>query len=110
MGILTMRHIIQGLEAEFPQESSVVEVEAGLTVLLNHLLSPETRELSNRPVREVMGPVKITINADDALAKALAIMLTEHVGMMPVMHEENLVGMVRLSDIFQVITQAFLKG
>jgi len=110
MGILTMRNIIKGLESKFLQGSTVAEVETALTGLLDQLLTPETKELSNRPVSEVMGPVKITVNADDPLAKALAIILMEHVGMMPVMQEDNVVGMVRLSDIFQVISQAFLKA
>jgi CBS domain-containing protein len=109
MGIITLRDIIKGLEPKFLQESTVAKVETALTVLLEQLFTPEIKELSNRPVSEVMGPVEFTVDADDPLARALAIMLMEHVGMMPVIQEDKVVGMIRLSDIFRVITQAVLE-
>jgi CBS domain-containing protein len=109
MGIITLRDIIKGLEPKFLQESTVAKVEAALTVLLEQLFAPEIKELANRPVSEVMGPVEFTVAADDPLTRALAIMLMEHVGMMPVIQEDTVVGMIRLSDIFRVISQAVLE-
>ena len=56
-----------------------------------------------------MGPIKVTVQAYDSLVKALFLMVKENVGMMPVMDDHRVVGMVRLTDLFLEISQAIME-
>ena len=108
MGILTLRDIIKGLEPKFLQESALVKMDPSLTVLLGDLFGPKIKEQAQRPVSEVMTPIKVTVNAQDPVAKALFLMIKENVGMMPVMQDNKVAGMVRLSDLFNEISKLVL--
>jgi len=108
MGILTLRDIIKGLEPKFLQESVLIKADPSLTVLLGEVFGPKMKEQAQKPVSEVMSPIKVTVNADDPISKALALMIRENVGMMPVMQDNRVAGMIRLSDLFGVISQAVL--
>jgi CBS domain-containing protein len=57
-----------------------------------------------------MGPIKVAVNADDSLAKALFLMVKEGVGMMPVLDQQRVAGMVRLTDLFLEISKFLLSG
>ncbi len=108
MGILTLRDIIKGLEPKFLQESTLVKMDPSLTVMMGDLFGPKMKEESQKPVSEVMSPIKVTINAQDPIAKALFLMIKENVGLMPVMQDNKVVGMIRLSDLFGEISKIVL--
>jgi len=108
MGILTLRDIITGLEPKFLQETSFVKMDPNLTVLLGDLLGPNLRTASQRPVSEVMSPIKATVDAGAPIAKALYLMIKENVGLMPVILADKVAGMIRLSDLFNEIAKVVL--
>jgi predicted transcriptional regulator len=108
MGILTLRDIIKGLEPKFLQEEGLVKMDPSLTVLIGDLFGPKIKEQAQKQVSEVMSPIKVTVNAEDSIAKALAQMIKENVGMMPVMQDNKVAGMVRLSELFQEISKIIL--
>lgn len=113
MGMLTLRDIIKGLEPRFLKESAVMEgvkvaTDPSLSILMGELFGPGLKEASKRPVSEVMSPVKVTINADDSVAKAIFVMIKENVGLMPVMQDNKVAGMIRLSDLFTEISDLVL--
>jgi CBS domain-containing protein len=108
MGMLTLRDIIKGLEPRFLKDSGLIKADPSLTVLMGELFGPGLKEASQKPVSEVMSPIKVTARADDAIAKALALMILENVGMMPVMQDNKVAGMVRLSELFQEISKIVL--
>jgi CBS domain-containing protein len=111
MGILTLRDIIKGLEPRFMKESKVVEGVKSLRPqpsIIWGSLRLEAQGASQRPVSEVMSPLKVTVSADASLAKAIFLMIKENVGMMPVMHDNKVMGMVRLSDLFKEISNLVL--
>ncbi|MBU4231578.1 MAG: CBS domain-containing protein, partial [Proteobacteria bacterium] len=70
---------------------------------------PKVKEASQTAVSEVMSPIKATVEAGDTLAKALFLMVKEDVSRMPVMAEERVVGIIRLSDLFQEISGFVLR-
>ena len=109
VGILTLRDIIKGLEPRFMHETTLVKADPNLTVLMGDLLGPGMREASQKPVSEVMSPVKVTIQGNDPLAKAIFMMIQENVGMMPVVQDGKVTGMVRLSDLFKEISDMVLR-
>jgi CBS domain-containing protein len=108
MGILTLRDIIRGLEPRFLQETGLIKMDPSLTVLMGDLFGPGLKEASQKPVSEVMSPIKVTVQGSDPLAKAIFLMIKENVGMMPVIHDSKVAGMVRLSDLFKEISNMVL--
>ena len=108
MGMLTLRDIIKGLEPRFLQETGLIKMDPSLTVLVGDLFGPGLKEASQKPVSEVMSPIKVTIQGSDPIAKALFLMIKENVGMMPVIQDNKVVGMIRLSDLFKEISEMVL--
>src|SRR5512141_1712469 len=80
MGILTLRDIIKGLEPRFLHETALIKADPSLTVLMGDLFGPGLKEASQKPVSEVMSPIKVTIQGNDPIAKAVAVMIQEGVG------------------------------
>lgn len=108
MGMLTLRDIIKGLEPRFMHETALVKADPNLTVLMGDLFGPGMREASQKPVSEVMSPIKATIQGDDPIAKAVFVMIQENVGAMPVIQDSKVAGMIRLSDLFTEISKLVL--
>jgi CBS domain-containing protein len=108
LGILTLRDIIKGLEPNFLKETSLVKMDPSLTVLMGDLLGPQMKENSQRPVSEVMSPIQVTVDGDAPIAKALYLMIKENVGLMPVIQDSKVTGMVRLSELFGEIAKVVL--
>lgn len=113
LGMLTLRDIVRGLEPSFLKERTIwegvkVAGDVNLSLLTKELFGPGLREASKRPVSEVMTPIKVTVAAGDSLAKALALMIKEQVGLIPVLENQKVVGIVRLTDLFQEISRIIL--
>jgi CBS domain-containing protein len=108
MGMLTLRDIIKGLEPRFLHETNLVKMDPNLTIILGDLFGPGLREASQKPVSEVMSPIKVTTNGEDDIAKALFLMIKEDVGLMPVVQDQRVAGMIRLSDLFKEISDMVL--
>jgi CBS domain-containing protein len=108
MGILTLRDIIKGLEPRFLHETALVKADPSLTVLLGELFGPGLKEASQKPVSEVMSPIKVTVQGTDPIAKAIFLMIKEDVGMMPVLMDNKVAGMIRLSELFKEISDLVL--
>ncbi len=56
-----------------------------------------------------MSPVKATIQADASPIQALTTIIKENVGTMPVLEDDQVVGMVRLTELFLEISQEILE-
>ena len=90
------------LPADFDLDSAVSDLEADLS-------GPGVKEAAQTAVSEVMNPIEVTVDTGDSLAKALFLMIKEDLGRMPVMEEHRVVGIVRLSDLFQEIADFVLS-
>jgi|UniRef100_A0A7C5AKT8 CBS domain-containing protein len=113
MGMLTLRDIVKGLEPQFLKGTRLAEglqvaSHPELSLLIKDCFGPGLKEASQRPVSEAMRPIRATVNAGDSLVKAMAQMIREDVGLMPVMEDQKVVGIVRLSDLFQEISRIVL--
>jgi CBS domain-containing protein len=108
LGILTLRDIIRGLEPRFLKETDLIKADPSLTVLMGDLFGPGMKERSQKPVSEVMSPIKVTVNGDAPIVKALFLMIKENVGLMPVMMDSKVAGMIRLTDLFTEISKLVL--
>lgn len=114
LGILTLQDVIHGLTPKSLQGTigklrAAFDLDSAISGLEADLSGPGVKEASETAVSEVMSPIKVTVKVGDSLAKALLLMLKEEVGRIPVMQEERVVGMIRLSDIFQEISDFVLS-
>jgi CBS domain-containing protein len=57
-----------------------------------------------RPVKELVIPFKGSVQEDDSILKALDIMMDNDVSLVPVMKDDELQGLVKLSDIFNTVS------
>ena len=108
MGMLTLRDIIKGLEPKFAKDAGMIKADPTLAVLMGDMFGPGMKEASQKAVSEVMSPIKVTVNGDDPITKALFLMIQENVGMMPVLLDKKVVGMVRMSELFKEISDVVL--
>ena len=108
MGLLTLRDIIKGLEPKFAKDAGLVKADPSLAVLMGDMFGPGMKEASQKPVSEVMSPIKVTVNGEDPITKALFLMIQENVGMMPVLLDKKVGGMVRMSELFKEISTVVL--
>jgi CBS domain-containing protein len=108
MGMLTLRDIIKGLEPRFLKETSLVKMDPSLAILMGDLLGPKMKEQSHRPVSEVMSPILVTAEARAPIGKALYLMVKENVGLMPVIQDDKVAGIIRLSDLFNEVAAVVL--
>jgi len=108
MGMLTLRDIIRGLEPKFTKDTGLIKADPSLAVLMGDMFGPNMKEQSQKAVSEVMSPIKVTVNGDDPITKALFLMIQENVGMMPVLLDKKVVGIVRMNELFKEISEVVL--
>jgi signal-transduction protein with cAMP-binding, CBS, and nucleotidyltransferase domain len=75
---------------------------------MGDLFGPGLKEQSQKPVSEVMSPIKVSVEGTAPIAKALFLMIKENVGLMPVVQDNKVAGMIRLSDLFNEVSQLVL--
>ena len=104
-GILTIRDLLKGLQFDFLQG----EVPVPAAATMGDLLGPDIKQQAERPVKEVMSPIKASVQADASLVQALFAIIKENVGTVPVLEDDKVVGMVRLTELFLEISREILK-
>jgi CBS domain-containing protein/CheY-like chemotaxis protein len=108
MGMLTLRDVVKGLEPKFAKDAGLIKADPNLAVLMGDMFGPGMKEASQKAVSEVMSPIKVTVNGEDPITKALFLMIQENVGMMPVLLDKKVVGIVRMSELFKEISDVVL--
>jgi CBS domain-containing protein len=114
LGILTLRDILRGLAPKSlkgvaGKVQAALDLDGALTDLEADLSGQRVKEAAETAVSEVMSSIEITVDAGDSLAKALFLMIKEDLARMPVMRDQKVVGIVRLSDLFQEISDFVLN-
>jgi hypothetical protein len=114
MGTLTLKDILKGLEPRFlkPSEKAQVpaEDESSLSLIWDTLFTQGTKELAEKPVSEIMMPAKYFVEPGDPLTKAAYLMLHHDLVLLPVLeNKKKFVGLVRMIEVFDEISNALLK-
>lgn len=102
LGILTLKDIIQGLEGD------ILGGPGAEALSWKDIVGPELQRQAQKQVSEVMSPFKTTIDSEDSLVKALALMVKEGVERIPVLEDNKVAGLIRLADLFREISGALL--
>jgi hypothetical protein len=114
MGTLTLKDILRGLEPRFLKPSTKAQVpeedESGLSLMWDTLFDKESKEMAEKPVSEVMVMTKYFVEPDDPITKAAFLMLHHDLILVPVLeNKRKFVGVVRIVEIFDEISNAVLK-
>jgi CBS domain-containing protein len=107
-GILTLLDLVKALQPEMSAPAGLKTPGAGPQDLLFDFFGPDLENQLQRPVSDVMSPIRVTVNSNDPLALALHLMIKENLVRIPVLEGERVAGMIRLGDLFNEIAQAIL--
>jgi CBS domain-containing protein len=92
-------------KAQVPEED-----ESGLALIWDTLFTKGTKELAEKPVSEIMTPAKKFVEPGDPVTKAAYLMLHNDLVLVPVLEDKKkFVGLVRMIEIFDSISDAVLK-
>lgn len=114
MGILTLKDLLKGLEPRFLKSSAKAQVpeedESGLSLIWDTLFDKEANEMAEKPVSEIMIPAKHFVEPDDPITKAAYLMLHHNLILVPVLEDKKkFVGLIRMIDIFEELSNAIMK-
>ena len=114
MGTLSMKNILTGLEPKFmrPTKDAQAYPKEGpeLALIWSTLFNKESKDLAEKPVSEIMVPAKYFVEPDDPITKAAFMMIHNDLILLPVLeNKKKFVGLVRLIEIFNEISDAVLK-
>ena len=107
VGYIRRRDIMRGLEPNFlvSQPLEYRQKPFDVSELTHDRVVTGIRSQADRPVSDVMCPFEETINADDHVMKAVYEMVSLNVSLIPVLHEGQLVGVVRSVDVFHELAE-----
>jgi CBS domain-containing protein len=111
LGVLRRRDIMRGLEPRFLDSRPLeytrklfdIETDPNLSELSYDKIIQHVREQAERLVGEVMMPIKATIDSDDHIIKAMYEMVYQNTSLLPVLENENVVGVIRSVDLLNEI-------
>lgn len=99
VGLLTLNALMRSVEPQFVKAD-----QWALPIFWDGLFTERCREEAGKKIREVMIPVEdITMDVEDTIIKAVHILLKHDLGSLPVTKNGDLVGMVRIIEIFNEI-------
>ena len=116
LGVVRRRDILRGLEPQFlerkrqsyPRKLFDVKTDPDLLELGNGQVASRIRERAERPVGEVMQPIKVTLQHDDHLMKIIYEMVENNLSMIPVLEDGSVVGVVRSVDVLDEVSKLVL--
>jgi CBS-domain-containing membrane protein len=109
MGSLTMKDLIRGIEKKFSRSGDWMSKEWDTPVFFEGLFTAGVKEEAQKPVSEIMSPVKETAQPEDSIIKAIYTMMEKDLTLMPVLEKGTVVGVIRLNEIFNEISKLVLS-
>ncbi len=100
MGSLTMEDLIRGIEKKFSRSNSFMSKEWDTPVFFEGLFNEGVKEEAQKPVSEIMSPVKESVGPDESIIKAIYLMMENNLTLLPVIDQGVVKGVIRLPEIF----------
>lgn len=118
LGTVRRRDIMRGLEPEFLHDKplkhrkALFDIRASdsqlFSVFSYDQMIEAIRKQAERPVKDVMYPIPVTVNHDDHIVKAMYEIVEYNVALVPVLEDGNVAGVVRSNDLFHEVAQLLL--
>jgi predicted transcriptional regulator len=104
---------MRGLEPKFLATGSLeyrrklfdVEMDPNLPEMSYGEIIAGIRKRADRLVGDFMIPIKATINHDDHLTKAMYEMVDQNTSLLPVLKDDDIVGVVRSVDVLSEVAR-----
>ncbi len=117
VGIVRRRDILRGLEPKFLSEKSLyyrkklfdVKIDPDLSELSYDKLLKGVKERAERPVNEIMRRIQATVRHDDHIIKVIYELVDNNVSLVPVLRDDQLVGVVRSVELFDEVASLLLE-
>jgi Mg/Co/Ni transporter MgtE len=114
MGTLALKDILRGLAPRFMKPSEKAQVpaedESSLALIWDTLFDKSSKDLAEKPVSEIMVPAKYFVEPTDPLTKAAYLMIHHDLVLLPVLEDKKkFVGLVRMIEVFDAISDSILK-
>jgi hypothetical protein len=114
MGTLTLKDILSGFEPKFLKPGNKVrfpeEDESALSRIWDTLFDQESKTIAEKPVSEIMAPARFFIEPDEPIRKAAYLMIAHDLVLLPVLeNKKKLVGLVRMAEVFEEMSDIVLK-
>jgi Mg/Co/Ni transporter MgtE len=116
LGILRLKNLLAGIEPKFLRKDDKSRYQglthddyAGLSALVEGTFSENCKKEAEKPVSEVMTPIKATVDINDSVVKAAFTMLQAEYNLIPVMDGEKVAGVLRMSDVFNELTKIVME-
>ncbi len=117
LGIVRRRDILRALEPDFLKTMPVpyrkklfdVEIDPNLTDLSTGRIAKAIQEQASQPVSTIMTPITSTVDVTDHLAKIIYKMISRDINLIPVMKDDEVVGVVRSVDVFHEISNILVE-
>jgi len=110
-GRVTLQDILISLDPRFKEASKVSGFEGkgaelfNLITLWEDSFFVECTKWSHIPIKNLMSPIKYTVKGSDPALKALVIMISTKIAVLPAVDEGRVLGVIRLKEIFRAITE-----
>jgi Mg/Co/Ni transporter MgtE len=116
LGSVGFKEMLMGIEPRFLRQpggahfqgAKPSDLDPVLGMLWKDMFGRGSQEEANKPVKDVMAPVKVTVKADDPVVKAAYALVQAGLEIIPVMEGDTVVGIARLDDVFKEITTVAL--
>ena len=116
IGLVTLKEILQGLDPKLkPAEISNADIgpvdDASLLAFEKSMFSEGAKKLMDKPVSDVMTPIRIFLSPEDSVIKAALLMLNHNLMVLPVLeNKKKFVGVIRIPEVFEAIFAKVLQA
>ncbi|MCS7214634.1 MAG: CBS domain-containing protein [Thermodesulfovibrio sp.] len=112
LGTVTPREVLKGVSSSHNYSSTNLKVnpEDKIEVDWEKVFGDESKNLAQKPVSEIMNPAKHFVDPLDPIKKAAYLMIHFDLPVIPVIEDKKkLVGVVRMNEIFDIISDEIIK-
>ena len=113
VGVVRRRDIMRGLEPknlvaeplDYRKKLFDVRIDPNLSELAFDHVVKGVRQQAKRPVRDVMRPIKATVDVSDHVIKAVYEMVSYSLTLLPVLDGKKVVGVLRTVEAFEALAR-----
>jgi len=117
IGTLSIRDILRGLVpgllAPMPAEDAKVipDEKDALADVEARLYGADTKKLLEKPISEIMQPIRVSVSLEDSVAKAAFLMERRNIQVLPILeNNKKLVGIVRMIEVFREVSSIITES
>jgi CBS-domain-containing membrane protein len=114
VGAVRRLNLLQGLEPSFLHTGDskkkgqralfTIADDISLSVVDEDQSQKNMRRRSERPIEDVLSPITETLTVDDPIVKAVFKMAKVDVGVLPILEDNAVVGIVTVDELFKAIS------